>query len=48
MPIATVLGLLLVAGYDGEARRPCTEQAICWYGRSVGEGRAPNHNLSCR
>ena len=48
MTIATVLRLLLVAGYDVEARRPCTEQAICWYGRSVGEGRAPNHNLSCR
>ena len=48
MPIATVLRLLLAAGYDVEARRPCTEQAICWYGRGVGEGRAPNHNLSCQ
>jgi hypothetical protein len=48
MTIATVLRLLLAAGDDVEARRPYTEQAICWYGRGVGEGRAPNHNLSCQ
>jgi hypothetical protein len=42
---AMVRRLLLVAGDDGEARRPCTAQAVCWYGCSVGEATGPPHTL---